>query len=79
MWTPTYFVRYIEFPMTVRGVTVPNDDGTFDIYINSLLCERKREDCLKHEIRHIMQDHFYDDVTSIGEIEQMADERVVNI
>ena len=73
VWTPTYFVRYIEFPMAVRGVTVPNDDGTFDIYINDLLCDCKKEECLEHEVRHIMQDHFYSDIIPIGEIERLAD------
>lgn len=77
MWTPTYFVRYIEFPMTIRGVTVPNDDGTFDIYINDLLCDSAKEKCLRHEIRHIMEDHFYNDIASIEEIEQMADRLAV--
>ena len=30
MWTPDYFVRTAELPRTVNGVTLPNDDGTFD-------------------------------------------------
>ena len=42
MWTPEYFVRYVELPLKVDGVTVPNDDGTFDIYINVLHPEVQR-------------------------------------
>ena len=31
------FVRTIPLPETVRAVTLPNSDCTFDIYINSRL------------------------------------------
>lgn len=72
MWTPAYFVRYIEFPMTVKGVTIPNDDGTFDIYINDLLCDCAKEECLRHELRHIMKDHFYNDIMTIEQVERVA-------
>ncbi len=59
VWTPQYFVRYLDFPATVEGVTVPNDDGTFDIYISRHLSDDRRRECLEHELRHINLDHFY--------------------
>lgn len=59
MWTPEYFVRYVELPLKVDGVTIPNDDNTFDIYINALHSEQRRKECLQHELRHILRDHFY--------------------
>lgn len=59
MWTPEYFVRFVELPACVDGVTIPNDDGTFDIYINSLLSEDRKQNRLQHEIKHIQKDHFY--------------------
>ena len=34
--TDTY-VRLVSLPTRVEGVTLPNDDGSFDIYINSRL------------------------------------------
>ncbi|MCQ2439449.1 MAG: hypothetical protein MJ074_06780 [Oscillospiraceae bacterium] len=74
MWTPTYFVRVIELPPTVNGVSVPNSDGTFDIYINALLCEERRQECLQHEIRHIIEDHFYQDTKSVTQLEAEADQ-----
>lgn len=73
MWTPEYFVRLVELPTTVEGVTIPNDDGTFDIYINSVFCEEKQRDILAHELRHIQKDHFYNDSMQIREIEREAD------
>lgn len=59
MWTPQYYVRFLDFPSKVLGVTVPNDDGTFDIYISRHLSDERRQECLRHELRHIMMDHFY--------------------
>ena len=72
MWKPDYFVRYVDFPVTVKGVTIPNDDGTFDIYINSVLCEEQQRECLEHELRHIRKDHFYTDTKPIREVEREA-------
>lgn len=72
MWTPDYFVRLVELPRTVNGVTLPNDDGTFDIYLNSLLTEDEQKTALEHEIEHIIQDHFYNDVKPLRQIEAEA-------
>lgn len=70
MWTPDYFLRYVDFPPGVEGVTVPNSDGTFDIYINARLGETRRQECLEHELRHIRRDHFY----SGGDVETLEAE-----
>lgn len=72
MWTPVYFVRLVPFPPSVDGVTVPNDDGTFDVYINASHCEAKQKEALDHEIRHIFEDHFYQDTKSIERLEAEA-------
>lgn len=56
-----YFVRYVALPISVRAVTLPNTDGTFDIYINQNLCEEAQQAALRHELRHIKLGHFYDD------------------
>lgn len=55
------FVRTIPLPIAVRAVTLPNDDGTFDIYINANLPDELQQKALSHELGHIHQDHFYND------------------
>lgn len=55
------FIRLIPLPDTVRAVTIPNDDGTFDIYINQNLPDELRNRALNHELEHIRRDHFYND------------------
>lgn len=55
------FVRMVSLPPSVRAVTLPNDDATFDIYINAELSEELQEKALEHELEHIRLDHFYDE------------------
>ena len=53
------FVRMIPLPKAIRAVVLPNDDGTFDIYLNSNLPEEIQNKALEHELEHIKQDHLY--------------------
>lgn len=57
--TADYFVRYLPFPARVGAVVVPNDDGSFDIYISSRLSDEAQKERLAHELSHIRADHFY--------------------
>lgn len=59
MWTPEYYVRYLPLPAKVRAAVSPNDDGSFDIYINEGFDELGRETALRHELEHIRREHFY--------------------
>jgi hypothetical protein len=72
VWTPEYFVRLVPLPRTVDGVVVPNDDGTFDIYLNARQTRELQQKWLQHEINHIREDHFYR-ALSIVSIEQEAE------
>lgn len=57
-----YFVRYLPLDNTKNpAVVCMNDDGTFDIYLNSLCSDEKCREGLEHELRHIELDHFYSD------------------
>ena len=71
MWTANYFVRFVRLPYTIPGVIVPNDDGTFDIYLNDCIPENQREKAIQHELEHIARDHFYQE-RPIAEIEEEA-------
>ena len=54
-----YYVRPIPLPRRVEGVSIPNDDGSFDIYINSNLPPELQQKTLEHELRHLKAEHFY--------------------
>ena len=57
-----YYVSLVALPLRVEGVTVPNSDGSFSVYINSALPEERRTQVLEHELRHIAAEHFYVDM-----------------
>lgn len=59
MRIPDYFVHVIPLPLSVRGVTVPNDDGTFSVYINAAYDTETQRSTLEHELSHLARDHFY--------------------
>ena len=54
-------VRYIPLPHTIYGVTLPDYNGDFNVYINSKLPDQKQKEAVEHEIKHIELDHFYSD------------------
>ena len=68
---PQVFIRTIPLPYTVHGLVTPNDDGTYNIYLNENLPEARRR-CLSHELAHISGDHLYDD-RPVEELEMEAD------
>lgn len=55
-----HYIRRLPFPnRSVKAATFPNDDGTFDIYLNTLYPPAEQEAALLHELEHIRLGHFY--------------------
>ena len=75
--TDTY-VRLIPLPVKVEGVTLPNDDGSFDIYINARLSPARRQETLEHELRHIRRGHFEADMP-VARMERQAEGEALNV
>lgn len=67
------YIKCVAFPWHVEAAVLPNDDGTFSILINSNLSPRRQLAALEHELNHIEQDHFYNDIKEIKTIEAEAD------
>ena len=53
-----YFVRIADFPVGVHGFVVPNDDGTFSVYINARDSSVRQRQAFKHERKHIARNDF---------------------
>ena len=64
------YVRLLALPMTIRGVTVTDDEGDYNIYINSSLTPDQQKHVLKHEMTHIERNDF-DSFSDIFEIEDL--------
>ena len=52
------FVWHIKLPDTVRGVTTEDENGDFNVYINSSLSTDQQKLALEHEMSHIHRDDF---------------------
>lgn len=52
-------IRFIKMPMP--GVTVLDEDGNYNMYINENLTYEERQKVANHEMEHINKGHFYDD------------------
>lgn len=73
-----YNVYQIKFPNRAnKAMVFPNDDGTFDIYLNTLYPDDDLKEALRHELRHLESDHFYKEILNITEIEAEADGKPV--
>ena len=75
--TDTY-IRLVSLPPKVEGVTVPNDDGSFDVYINSRLSPALQQETLEHELRHIRRGHFEAELP-VSRMERQADGEALNV
>ena len=64
-------VHYMDFPTTVGGRTVPNEDGSFDVFINSRYGYNGQRKALEHELRHIQSGDFDSDKTDDVQTKEM--------
>ena len=55
------FTRLVPLPFSVRGVTMPDENGDYNIYINALLGEPAQKRAYEHELQHIRLGHFDSD------------------
>ena len=59
IWGIDYYVRYIDFKTyRVGGASTLNDDGTYNIYINSRLSVEKQWKAFLHELVHCEAGHL---------------------
>lgn len=57
------FIRGIVLPYHVRGITIKDENGDFNIYINSNLCPCAQQEAIEHEMRHVKLNHLFDDTS----------------
>ena len=66
-------VRIVDLPLSIKGVTIPHPDGSYNIYINAKYDIFTQRNCLKHEMCHIRNLDF-DNFDKISIIEKRANE-----
>lgn len=65
-----YYIRYIDLPLTTKGMTVEDQNGFFNIYINQNLSVEQQNEAIAHELKHINRGDF-DNKKSLREAETM--------
>ena len=65
------YVRLLSLPMTIRGVTVTDEEGDYNIYINSSHTPDQQKLVLKHEMTHIERNDFasFSDIFEIEDLD----------
>lgn len=63
-------IRVKELPATINGVTIKDDNGDYNVYINACISEDARAEAFRHEVRHIREGHFYsmDDIRTLESV-----------
>lgn len=51
-------VRIIGLPITVKGLTIPDEDGIFNVYINKDMSHEMQWITYQHEMTHIKNSDF---------------------
>ncbi|QOX64238.1 hypothetical protein FRZ06_13255 [Anoxybacterium hadale] len=47
------------FPVEVLGITVLDQNGDYNVYLNDKLSYDAQAEAFRHEIEHIKQGHFF--------------------
>ena len=64
-------MRYINLPCSVRGLTVMDNEGFYNIYINARLSFEHQKKALMHELEHIIRNDFYKPCECLENIENI--------
>ncbi len=57
--TIDYQVQFIQFPDTsTKETVVPNEDGSYTIFIEASLSHEAQQKAFKHAMKHILGDDF---------------------
>ena len=63
-------IRVKELPATINGVTIKDDNGDYNVYINACISEDARAEAFRHEVAHIREGHFHnmDDIRTLESV-----------
>lgn len=68
-------IRKLDLPIGVNGITVLDENGDYNIYLNARITGDAQARAFRHEVEHIKQGHFYS-YEDIKKIEEQAEYEV---
>lgn len=62
-----YAIRQLDMPCGVKAFVALDEDGFYNIYVNSKLSQEEQHRAAAHELKHIAFDDFYNnkDIRSV--------------
>jgi len=69
-----YRVRLVDLPPRVGGMVSMDEEGFYNVYINSRLTRERQREALRHELDHIAGDDLYN-TQPIEAVEHRAQKR----
>ena len=51
-------VRHVTMPTTIHGFTARDSEGDYNIYINDKIGYFQQRKTIRHEMKHITEEHF---------------------
>lgn len=67
-----YLIRYIPLPISVHGMTVLDENGFYNVYINICQSREVQLAALEHEMEHIKRNDFSRDDEPLEVVENMS-------
>lgn len=53
-------IRTIDMPLGIKGMTVKDENDDYNVYLNARYSRDVRAKAYRHELDHIIKNHFYD-------------------
>lgn len=67
-------IRKMSLPLSLKGVTILDENGDYNVYLNDRLSYDAQAEAFRHEVEHIKQGHFYtfEDIKTLEEQAECA-------
>ncbi|MDQ7095008.1 hypothetical protein REC12_15535 [Desulfosporosinus sp. PR] len=65
------YVRLIDLPITVKGMTVTDGEGNYNVYLNNKLSQNTIIKTYIHELKHIENNDF-ESIENVANIEKRS-------
>lgn len=57
-----FCIRQIDLPCSVKALVALDENGFHNIFVNSRLSRETQCEAVKHELRHIYRNDFYNNI-----------------
>jgi len=73
-------VRFVDMPTKIKGMTVLDEDGNYNVYINDRLSHDMRMEVYEHEMMHVKRlDHYRDIDIKVKESSGIVCQDTINV